>query len=169
MQSGEQPCPSSRFPSSQISGKFLTVFPQISQTLMFPTRAQLASDLFKHEFEHPSVSMRLPSSQFSIAAFIPSVHVVTQVWLCVPEQVYPVSIVQVLEHPLPLAVPPSSHCSVTGFKSPFPQEEEQTEAGGVVVHVYPYSLRQLELQPSPPVEFPSSQVSVPSITEFPQT
>ena len=75
---------------------------------------------------------------------------------------------QELEQPFPSMIPPSSQCSVKGFKSPFPQTEVQTEAGGVAVQMNPYSLRQVELQPSPPVELPSSQVSVPSITEFPQ-
>ena len=64
-------------------------------------------------------------------------------------------------------VPPSSHCSVKGFNSPFPQKEEQVEAGGVV-QVYPYSIWQEELQPFPPKAFPTSHVSVPSIAEFPQ-
>jgi len=56
---------------------------------------------------------------------MPSLQVVTQVSLLVPEHVNPYSIEQVLEHPLPLLVPPSSHCSVKGFNSPFPQVEEQ--------------------------------------------
>jgi len=53
----------------------------------------------------------------------------------VPEQKYPGSIVHVLEHPFPLTVPPSSHCSVIGFKRPFPQDDVQTEAGGVEVQI----------------------------------
>ena len=71
---------------------------------------------------------------------MPSPQLKTHVSLFVPEQKYPGSIVQVLEHPFPLTVPPSSHCSVTGFKRPFPQEEVQTEAGGVDEQTYPYSV-----------------------------
>ncbi len=99
---------------------------------------------------------------------MPSPQVVMHVSLFVPEQVYPYSMVQALEHPLPSNWAPSSHCSVSGFKRPFPQVDVQSDFGGVEVQAYPASVKQDELQPSPPVELPSSQVSVPSISSFPQ-
>ena len=103
-----------------------------------------------------------PSSHYSLEAFFPSPQEEVQLSGSAPLQVNPYSFKQ-FEHPSSGTELPSSHSSV-GCLFEFPQNEEQTEAGGVVEQLYPYSMRQLELQPSPPVEFPSSQVSEPSMT-----
>ena len=101
-----------------------------------------------------------------------------------PPQIYIGSITQVLLHPSPLIIPPSSHSSVACF-SPSPQlivqadlatlgevpSEQRIQVSGLV-HVPPVqacivSIVQEEVQPSPFNKLPSSHCSLECFTPSP--
>jgi hypothetical protein len=89
-----------------------------------------------------------------------------------PLQLNPVSIVQVLLHPSPFATFPSSqYVAIKLYLFPSPQISVQVS--GVEAdppdQVYPVSIWQLELHPSPDTVPPSSQPSVPTLLLSPQT
>jgi hypothetical protein len=119
---------------------------------------------------HPSPLIKFPSSQYAVNELnlFESPQISWQM-SCVlgdpPDHEYPVSTIQVDEHPSPFAEFPSSQASLP-ILSPSPQIVEQTE--GAPAHEYPASICQLCDHPSPLVLPPSSQVSPESVTPFQQ-
>lgn len=77
---------------------------------------------------------------------------------------------QVLSHPSPLDVFPSSHSSFP-ITSPSPQISVQVVEGfpAPFVHKNPSSVPQIAFHPSLSIRFPSSHPSVPTSTPSPQT
>ena len=85
---------------------------------------------------------------------------------------YPASTFQLLSHPSPLILLPSSQ-PVELVRNPLPQMSLHDDCGLVrrfVVHVKPDSSEQVKLQPSPEITFPSSHCSnAAEITPSPHT
>ena len=81
---------------------------------------------------------------------------------------YPLSTVQLEEHPSPEEVSPSSHPSPE-FNIEFPQLTAKVQVLGIgeLSQVYPDSIKHEEEHPSPDVLSPSSQVSPEFNIEFP--
>ena len=105
---------------------------------------------------------RLPSPQISV-------HVSLDVE-DPPDHVQPVSTDQVMLHPSPLFVLPSSHDVLREpYFFPSPQISIQTSFVAVVPpeHVQPVSIAHVELQPSPFTRLPSSQYVLMELNRFP--
>jgi hypothetical protein len=144
-----QPSLDAVFPSSQPSAPSRTLLPQL-----------LAAS---------------QTSGFSVTSHTPLAH-----WAA-DEHVCPFSFLQTELQPSLLTKLPSSHPSSPSLTL-LPQVLAASQRSGLSVasqiplaqsledaQVWPFSFRQLELQPSPLVVLPSSQPSPSSITLFPQT
>jgi hypothetical protein len=116
---------------------------------------------------HPSPLLEFASSHCSEPTVIPSPQIGVQTEET-PVQEYPASISQ-LVHPSLLIAFPSSHDSPDST-DPFSHTAESVHALGstAVLQVYPDSIVQVLLQPSPGSVFPSSHPSEPLLLPLPQ-
>lgn len=150
-------------PVELVSLPIRTPSPQMgAHWLRLPTIGHFQYCYSAQEEEHPSPLTRLPSSQFSGFISLPTrilsphlgSHMDLYPWSLVQTQRG--STVQFLRHPVSgPRIPVSQTYPVWICRMPFPQINRHLE--GVPKHLAPFSILQIEEQPSPSTVFPSSQ------------
>lgn len=162
------PSPLIRFPSSQATVPKLNPFPHCSVQIEIELKAEEQvnpNSTVQLELQ-PSPLIRLPSSHFveSVPGLTPSPQTIDQESLVVgepPIQVYPDSTMQLLDHPSPLIVFPSSH-PAEEYRLPSPHKSSHSVAGileATVEQLKPDSSLHILDHPSFDTEFPSSHSS----------
>lgn len=160
-QSTSHPIPS-LLPSSQVSDPDMIPSPHGKVQDPVPDPVQVASGSIKQVEEQPSPEIRFESSHVSPALMIPSPQIAAQVGA----QLYPISTIQLFEHPSRLFKLASSHSSAPSL-SPSPHKTKQ-DPGPVPIQSQPASIKQVAPHPSPTAVFPSSQFSGFLTVESPQ-
>jgi hypothetical protein len=168
------------FPSSQYPAVGVMTFPSpqisvhVSGAIELPPEQTQPVDT-EQEFVQPSVLSLLPSSQYPEVGltFLPSPQISVQMLAVVDDpgvHCHKGRTEQDESHPSVFTELPSLQYPAVGFIT-FPSPQSSIQESAVVAlppeHTQPASTAQLELQPSPPLESPSSQYPEVGLTFFP--